>query len=110
MKVVGRRFEIFNLSLTTFNLQRATFLLTLPSLLLSFILASLIGVAFYLVFGRGWLQLAGYWLIALIAFALGQILSTIIGTRLLPIGSVNALEASATCLIALFVTRTLWKG
>jgi hypothetical protein len=81
----------------------------LPSLLLSFLLASLYGVTFYFVFGSGWLALAVYWVVALIGFALGQFLSSALSFSLLPIGSVNAIEASATSLILLFLSRTLWK-
>jgi hypothetical protein len=80
-----------------------------PSLLLSFLLGSLYGVAFYFVFGRGWLALGVYWAAALIGFALGQFLSSALSFSLLPIGSVNAIEASVTSLILLFLTRTLWK-
>jgi hypothetical protein len=83
--------------------------MSLPSLLLSFLLASLYGVTFYFVFGRGWLALAVYWVVALIGFALGQFLSSALSFSLLPVGAVNAIEASATSLILLFLTRTLWK-
>jgi hypothetical protein len=83
--------------------------MSFPSLLLSFLLASLYGVSFYFVFGRGWLALGVYWVAALIGFALGQFLSSALAFSLLPIGSVNAIEASVTSLIALLLTRTLWK-
>jgi hypothetical protein len=83
--------------------------MTLPSMLLSFLLASLYGVTFYFLYGRGWLALGVYWAVALIGFALGQFLSSAVSFSLLPIGSVNAIEASITSLIALFLTRTLWK-
>jgi len=83
--------------------------MSVPSLLLSFLLASLYGVTFYFVFGRGWLALGVYWLVGLIGFALGQFLSTALSFSLLPIGEVNVIEASVTSLILLFLTRTLWK-
>jgi hypothetical protein len=83
--------------------------MSIPSLLFSFLLASLYGVTFYLLFSRGWVALAVYWLAALIGFALGQFLSSALAFSLLPIGSVNAIEASVTSLIVLFLVRTLWK-
>lgn len=83
---------------------------TLPSLTLCFIIASLIGLVFFLVFGKGWLRLVVYWLVALAGFFAGQIISSLLSFSLFPIGSVNVVEASITCLIALFVTRALWKN
>lgn len=83
--------------------------LSVPSLVFAFVLASLYGLAFYLMFGRGWLGLAVYWLVGLVGFGLGQILSGVLGLNLLPVGSVNAIEGSVTSLIALLLTRTLWK-
>lgn len=82
---------------------------SVPSLILAFVLASIYGLAFYLLFGRGWLGLAVYWLVGLVGFGLGQILSSVLSFSLLPIGSVNAIEGSVTSLIALLLTRTLWK-
>lgn len=70
-------------------------------------IASLIGLAFYMVFGRGWLRLAVYWLVALAGFALGQVVTTLLSFSLLPIGSVNVLEASIASLIALFLARAV---
>lgn len=86
-----------------------TTFLSVPSLVLAFVIASIYGLAFYLLFGRGWLGLAIYWLVGLVGFGLGQILSSVFSFSLLPIGSVNAIEGSITSLIALLLTRTLWK-
>jgi hypothetical protein len=83
---------------------------TLPSLVLSLVVASLIGLVFFLVFGHGWLRLAVYWLVALAGFFLGQTVTQLVGFSLFPIGSVNLLEATITCLIALALTRAIWKG
>ncbi len=79
-----------------------------PALLFSFLLASLYGILFYLIFGRGWLRLALYWLVALVGFGLGQLVSTALAISLLPVGSVNVIEASLVCLLMLFITRALW--
>ncbi|MCC7164370.1 MAG: hypothetical protein IT331_17895 [Anaerolineae bacterium] len=83
---------------------------TLPSVVLSFIIASLIGLVFFLLFGRGWLRFVVYWLVALAGFFTGQIISSFLSFSLFPIGSVNVIEGTVTCLIALFVTRALWKN
>lgn len=88
-----------------FNLRYKFALFTLPSIVLSFVLASLIGLLFFMLFGRGWLQLGVYWLAALAGFFLGQIITTLVQFSLFPIGSVNLVEATITCLVALFVTR-----
>jgi hypothetical protein len=82
---------------------------TLPSITLSVVIASLIGLVFYLIFGQGWLRLLVYWLVALAGFFAGQIISTVLNFSLFPIGSVNVLEASITSLIALFAVRALWR-
>lgn len=83
--------------------------MSLPSLLFSFLLASVYGLFFYIVFGRGWIGLAVYWIVALVGFALGQFLSSALSFSLLPVGSVNAIEGSITSMILLLLTRTLWK-
>lgn len=83
---------------------------TLPSIGLALVIASLIGITFYLLFGKGWLRLGVYWLVAVLGFMLGQIVTTLLSFSLFAIGSVNLLEATITCLIALFVTRALWHS
>lgn len=82
---------------------------TLPSIVLAFVIASIIGLGFFLVFGRGWLRLAVYWVVAVAGFFIGQIIATLFQFSLVPIGAVNLLEGAVTCLIALFLTRALWK-
>ncbi len=83
--------------------------MTIPALLFSFLLASLYGVTFYLIFGRGWLALGVYWFAALVGFAVGEFVSLTLSFSLLPIGSVNVVEASVMSLVILILTRTLWK-
>lgn len=73
-------------------------------------IASLIGLAFYLVFGRGWARLAIYWIVAVAGFFFGQIVTTLTHFSLFPIGSVNLVEATITCLVALFVARAILKS
>ncbi len=84
-------------------------LFTLPSLVLAFVIASIIGLGFFLLFGRGWLRLAVYWIVAVGGFFVGQIIASLLQFSLFPIGSINLLEGTITCLVALFVTRALWK-
>lgn len=83
--------------------------MSLPALLLSFVLASIYGVSFYLFFGKGWVQLLLYWVTALFGFAVGQLVSMLIGLSLLPIGAVNVIEATVTSLIALGLLRTFLR-
>ena len=80
-----------------------------PALLFAFLLASLYGVVFYFFFGRGWLGLAVYWLVALVGFGLGQLVTMLLGISLLPIGSVNIIEASLVSALALLLTRAVWR-
>jgi len=82
---------------------------TLPTIALAILCASIIGLAFYLLFGRGWLQLGVFWLVAVFGFFVGQIISTLLQFSLFPIGSVNLPEGAATCLIALFALRAFWR-
>jgi hypothetical protein len=83
---------------------------TLPSLAFGFIVSSLIGLGFFLLFGRGWLRLGVYWVVAVIGFFVGQTVTTLLNFSLFAIGSVNLLEATIACLIALFVTRAVWRA
>jgi hypothetical protein len=69
----------------------------------------LIGLAFYLLFGRGWLRLSVYWAVAVVGFFIGQSIAALLNFSLLPIGSVNVLEASAASILALFLTRLVWR-
>lgn len=62
-----------------------------------------------MVFGRGWVRLAIYWVVAVVGFFIGQIVTTLTNFSLFPIGSVNLVEATITCLIALFATRAILK-
>ncbi len=83
--------------------------MSIPSLLLAFLIASLYGVVFFLLSGRTWVELALYWATAVIGFAIGALLSRFIGLNLLPIGEVNIIEASITSLVALVLARILWR-
>ncbi len=81
----------------------------LPSLLFSFILASVIGLFFFIFAGRGWLGLLIYWLVSLIGFAVGEVVSRTLAFSLFPVGPVNVVEASLTSFIALLIAHTVWR-
>ncbi len=83
--------------------------MSIPALLLSFLLASVYGIAFFLFSGRRWIELALYWVTAVIGFAVGQLVSRLVGLNLLPIGEVSVVEATVTSLIALVLFRMLWQ-
>ncbi len=83
--------------------------MSIPALLFSFLLASVYGLAFYILFGRGWLMLGLYWAVAVAGFFVGQLVSRLIGLILIPIGSVNVIEATFLSIIALLAARRLYK-
>lgn len=80
-----------------------------PFVLYAFLLASVLGMAFFIFFGRGWWQLASYWFAAVIGFALGQWLGMTLGINFFPFGQLNTVEGSLTSLVALMVMRTVWQ-
>ncbi len=79
-----------------------------PAIVLAFIIASLYGLVFYLVFGRGWLRLGLYWLVGVVGFAVGQWLGSLVGLALLNIGSVNLVEGTLLSWVSLFAVRA-WR-
>lgn len=78
-----------------------------PAFALGFVIASLYGLLFYIMFGRGWLRLLIYWLVGLVGFALGQWLGSSIGLALFNIGSVNFVEGTVVCWFSLFAVSAL---
>jgi hypothetical protein len=82
-------------------------ILVSPALVFGFVISSLYGVAFYLLFGRGWVRLWTYWVIGIAGFAVGQWVGGLIGLSALNIGAVNLLEATAISWISLFGVRAL---
>lgn len=78
-----------------------------PALVFGFVISSLYGVAFYLLFGRGWMRLWVYWLIGIVGFAFGQWVGGLIGLSALNIGAVNLIEATLVSWIGLFGARAL---
>ena len=79
-----------------------------PAVVLAFVIASLYGLVFYLVFGRGWARIPLYWLTGLAGYAIGQWLGSAIGLSLLNIGSVNLVEGTLVSWASLFAIRA-WR-
>ena len=79
-----------------------------PAVVLAFIVASLYGLVFYLLFGRGWLGLGLYWLVGVAGFAVGQWLGTLAGIALFNIGPVNLVEGTLVSWASLFAVRA-WR-
>ncbi|MBI4785765.1 MAG: hypothetical protein HY782_01800 [Chloroflexi bacterium] len=79
-----------------------------PSLVLAFVIGSLYGLVFYLVFGRGWARIPLYWVTGLAGFALGQWLGSSIGLSLFNIGPVNLVEGTLVSWASLFAVRA-WR-
>jgi hypothetical protein len=81
----------------------------LASFVLGLSIASIYGLAFYLVFGHGRLRLLGYWLTALIGFGLGHLGASALGLTLLNLGELNVAGGTLMCAGALFGTRAWWR-
>jgi uncharacterized membrane protein YeaQ/YmgE (transglycosylase-associated protein family) len=82
---------------------------TLPSLALSFVVATIVGLVWYMLFGRGWLQLLVFWLVGLAGFFLGQFIGMLFSFSLFPIGAVNLIEGCIVAVIALAILRVVWN-
>ncbi len=82
-------------------------ILVSPALVFGFVVSSLYGFAFYLLFGQGWARLWVYWLIGIVGFAAGQWVGGLVGLPLLNVGAVNFLEATLISWMSLFGVRAL---
>jgi len=79
-----------------------------PSTVLAFLIASVYGLAFYLIFGRGWLRLFLYWLVGVAGFFLGQAMANLIGLAILNVGETNLVEGTLVSGLCLFGARA-WR-
>ena len=79
-----------------------------PAWVLAFLLASLYGLVFYLIFGHGWLRLLGYLVFAIAGFFLGQVLANFVGLALFNIGEMNLVEGTVASWLVLFALRA-WQ-
>lgn len=80
-----------------------------PSIVFSFILATLYGAAFHLVSGGDARRLALFLLAAWLGFGLGQGFGETVGVTLLDIGPLHALPATLGAWLALVVARVLTR-
>lgn len=78
-----------------------------PPIVFGFLLATLYGAAFHLIFGGSARKLALYLLASWIGFVLGQVFGGILGITLFSIGVLNTFAATVGAIIALFVARFL---
>lgn len=79
--------------------------MTFAALFLAFVFASIYGLGAYLLFGRGRLDLALYWIAALFGFAVGQVFSRVLGIGLFLLGQLSIVEASLVSLLAIAIVR-----
>lgn len=80
-----------------------------PSMIFSFILATLYGAAFHLVSGGDARRLALFLLSAWLGFGLGHAVGDVVGITLLDIGPLHMLPATIGAWTALVVARVLTR-
>ncbi len=78
-----------------------------PAFVLSVVLASLYAALFHLLWAPRRGKLWVYWLAALIGFGLGQMLARFSPVRLIAIGDVRLVAATAGALAALIIAKQL---
>ncbi len=78
-----------------------------PSLVFSLFLSSLYGAVFHFVWGKRWRDLALYWMVAVVGFAIGQALFGFLGFSIYMIGEVRVAEGTVVSCVCLFVARWL---
>jgi hypothetical protein len=78
-----------------------------PSLILSLVVATLYAAAFHLLSGKNAKQLLITWLAALVGFAFGQAVATLLSWRDPVIGELHLVPASAASWLGMFLARGL---
>lgn len=81
--------------------------MSLPAVVLSFVIATLYAGLFHFAFARRAADILRYWLAAIIGFGAGALVGLLVPWRVLIVGEVHLLEASVACAVALFLTRWL---
>lgn len=74
-----------------------------PFLAFGFVLASIYGLVFYVLFGHGWMRLGVYWLVGVCGFAAGQFIASALGLALVDLGATKLVEGTFVswfCLVA----------
>ncbi len=80
----------------------------MPSLVFGFVLATLYGLVFYLLFGHGWWRLIFYWLVSVSGFFLGHGAAGLLGLAIFNIGELRVVEGTIVSWLSL-VTIRLWR-
>jgi hypothetical protein len=80
-----------------------------PPIVLGFVIGSLCGLIFFLIFGRGWARLFLYWGIGVLGLVVGQWLGDRVGLGLFMIGDVRPIEGVLFSWLSLFFTRGLTR-
>jgi hypothetical protein len=80
-----------------------------PALVFAFVLATLYGLVFFLMFGHGWARLGLYWIAALFGFAAGQGMASAIGLGVWDVGAVHLVEGTVASALCLLAVRALGK-
>lgn len=78
-----------------------------PPIVFGFLLATLYGALFHLIFGGSARQLALYLLASWLGFAVGQAFGAIFEVNVLRIGILNAFTATLGAWLAMFIARFL---
>jgi hypothetical protein len=78
-----------------------------PSVTFGFILATLYGAGFHLLFGGDARRLALFLLASWLGFTLGHIFGVLFAVEVLSIGPLHTLSATSGALLALFAARFL---
>jgi uncharacterized membrane protein YhaH (DUF805 family) len=82
-------------------------MLSSPVFLLGSALATLWASLFHLLLGRRWHDLIRSWFIALIGFAIGQIMAQVVDLPWPTLGQVRVIEATLICWGAMFIAHWL---
>jgi hypothetical protein len=78
-----------------------------PSVILGFLLATLYGALFHVLFGGDLRRLALFLLVGWLGFALGQVFGTVGGFKLLSIGQIHTFSATLGAWLALLAAHFL---
>ena len=79
-----------------------------PAIVFGFVLATLYGLVFYVIFGYGWLRLTFYWLVSLVGFFLGQWIAGLLGLAIFNIGELRVIEGTLASWLSLWTVR-VWR-
>jgi len=79
-----------------------------PALIFGFVLATLYGLVFYVLFGHGWLRLVFYWLVSVVGFFLGQWVAGLLGLAIFNIGELRVVEGTLVSWLSLVAVQT-WR-